>query len=248
MRDPQASKSASEYGERHALVYDRIYGARFVPDAAVETLVAAAGAGVVLEMGIGTGRLALPLVARGVAVEGIEASAAMIARLHAQPGGDVVVVHQADLAGFDLPKTDYAVVVCAVSTLFMLSHEDQRTAIRAAARHLRPGGRLFIEAFRADPARFNSNGDRVETRAPAAGTHVVRSRHDPIGRSIRIEHELSENGTAQTYEVTLYYASTQDLDAMALQAGLQLVDRWHDWTQAPIRTDSNDPVNVYSNQ
>lgn len=239
--------SASAYGERHAPVYDRIYGARFVPDAAVETLAAAAGQGAVLEMGIGTGRLALPLAARGVAVEGIEASAAMIRRLQAQPGSERVVVHQVDLAGFDLPRTDFAVVVCAVSTLFMLSHEDQCTALQAAARHLRPRGTLFIETFRPDPTRFDRHGRRVEIRTPAVGSHIVRSRDDPIGRSITIEHELSENGSAQTYAVTLYYASAEELDAMARRAGLRLVDRWHDWTRAPIRPASKDPVSVYSN-
>ena len=242
-----SEQRASAYGDRHAPVYDRIYGSRFVPDAAVQTLAAAAGEGVVLEMGIGTGRLALPLVARGVAVEGIEASAAMIEFLRAQLGGERVVVHQVDLAGFDLPRTDYAVVVCAVSTLFMLTREGQHQAIHAAARHLRPGGRLFIEAFRPDPTRFDRNGERVEIRTPKSGTHVVRSRHDPIARTIRIEHELSDNGTAQTYEVTLHYANAQELDEMALHAGLRLVDRWHDWTKAPIRPDSTDPINIYSN-
>jgi 2-polyprenyl-3-methyl-5-hydroxy-6-metoxy-1,4-benzoquinol methylase len=184
-----ARVSASAYGERHALVYDRIYGARFVPDAAVQTLAAAAGLGAVLEMGLGTGRLALPLAARGVTVDGIEASATMIERLQAQPGSERVAVHQVDLVDFHLPRTDYAVVVCAVSTLFMLTHEDQRTAIHAAARHLRPGGTLFIEAFRPDASRFDRDGHRVETRTTEVGSHLVRSRHDPVGRSITIEHD-----------------------------------------------------------
>jgi SAM-dependent methyltransferase len=244
---------ASSYGDTHAAVYDRIYGTRFAPQAAVNALAAAAGSGAVLELGVGTGRLAIPLAARGLAVDGIEASPAMIERLRAQPGGDSVGVHRVGLADFDLPRRDYTVEVCAVSTLFMLTHADQHSAVRAAARHLGPGGRLFVEAFRPDPGRFDSDGQRVETRTPAVGTHVVRSLHDPVARSIRIRHELGDGPGAgdgdgdgvQGFEVTLYYATLEELDVMASQAGLRLVDRWHDWTGVPARRDSTDPISVY---
>lgn len=238
-----ASNRASAYGDWHAEAYDRIYRARFAPDAAVDALATAAGDGAVLEMGVGTGRLAIPLTARGVVVDGIEGSAAMIARLRSQRGSERVGVHQVDLADFDLPRSDYAVAVCAVSTFFMLTHDDQRSAIHAAGRHLRLGGRLFLEAFQPDATRFDSAGHRVETRSP--GTHVVRSWHDPIGRRIRIVHELSDDGGTQTYEVTLHYATTEELDAMAAGAGLRLVERWHDWTGVAARPDSTDPVTVY---
>lgn len=240
-----ADDRASSYGDRHAAVYDRIYGARFAPAAAVDALASAAGEGAVLEMGVGTGRLAIPLAARGVTVDGIEGSPAMIERLRAQPGSDRVGVHRVDLADFDLPTNDYDVSVCVGSTLFMLTHADQKTAIRAAARHLRSGGRLFIEAFRPDPNRFGSDGQRVETRTPAVGSHVVRGRHDPVGRSIRIRHELSDDSGMHTYEVTLHYATVEELDAMAFQAGLRLVGRWHDWTGVPAQPYSTDPVSVY---
>lgn len=240
-----AGDGASSYGDRHASVYDRIYGSRFAPDAAVDALALAAGDGAVLELGLGTGRLAIPLAARGVVVDGIEGSSAMIERLPRQPRGQRVGVYQVDLADFDLPRSDYAVSVCAVSTLFMLTHEDQRTAIRAAARHLRAGGRLFVEAFRPDPTRFDSDGRRVEARRPAVGSHVVRSVHDAVARSIRIEHEMTDDTGVQTYQVTLYYATPEELDVMAVAAGLRLVGWWHDWAGDPARADSTDPVSVY---
>lgn len=81
-------KEAAGYGEEHARVYDQIYGSRFAPGAAVQALAAAAGSGSVLELGVGTGRLAIPLLARGIPVDGIEASPAMIARLRQAPGGE----------------------------------------------------------------------------------------------------------------------------------------------------------------
>jgi len=102
-------------------------------------------------------------------VDGIEASPAMTARLRAQPGGGRVGVLQVDLADFVLPHSDYSVAVCAVSTLFMLTHNAQLGCLRSTATHLRPGGRLFVEAFRPDPARFDAQGRRVEDRSIPGG-------------------------------------------------------------------------------
>jgi SAM-dependent methyltransferase len=237
-RDPAA------YGDRHASVYDQIYGTRFAAEAAVDAL-AAAGQGSVLELGIGTGRLAIPLTARGTRVDGIEASPAMIRQLQSRPGGAAVGVVIADLADFDLPRKDYGASVCAVSTLFMLRHADQRSCIRAAARHLRDGGTLFIEAFRFDPERFDAHGCRTENRSAEAGTHVVHSRHNAAAQAISITHVLGDEDGTREYRVTLHYSSLAELDAMAEAAGLAVAARWHDWTGTPVRPDSSDPVSVY---
>lgn len=239
-------RGAADYGQLHAWVYDRIYGARFTSAAAVEALAAAAGSGAVLELGVGTGRLAIPLTRRGIVVDGIDASPAMLARLRAQPGGDAVGALEADLADFTLARRDYTVAVCAVSTLFMLTHDEQRRCVRAAAAHLRPGGRLFVETFRPDPSRFDADGDREEHRPAQPGqTHVVRSHHDHAARSIHITHELGGGPEAGTYDVTLYYATFGELDDLAAGAGLRLAQRWHDWTRTPARADSSDPISVY---
>ncbi|MEO9134671.1 MAG: class I SAM-dependent methyltransferase [Jatrophihabitantaceae bacterium] len=242
-----AGQSAAKYGDRHAGVYDRIYGARFAPDAAVAALARAAGVGRVLELGVGTGRLAIPLARLGIPVDGIEASPAMIDKLRREPGGDRVAVFEVDLDGFQLPRRDYSVAVCAVSTLFMLpSAAAQARCLVSAARHLRSGGRLFVEAFRPDPSRFDADGSRTEQRPTIdAVTHVVRSVHDATAQAIHITHELCTDDEQQSYEVTLTYASDTQLDAMATRAGLRLVDRWHDWSGAPATEASTDPVSVY---
>ncbi|MEO6880108.1 MAG: class I SAM-dependent methyltransferase, partial [Mycobacteriaceae bacterium] len=215
---------AASYGDRHARVYDRIYGRRFAPDAAVRTLAAAAAGGAVLELGVGTGRLAIPLAAGGIVVDGIEASPAMVAQLRSRPGAERVGVHQVDLAGFRLPRHDYAVAVCAVSTLFMLEHAAQLECLRSTATHLRPGGRLYVEAFRPDAGRFDSDGHRVEDRTHGSVHHVVRSTHDPHARTIRLAHELDDG----TYEVVLHHRTPEDLDDAAAEAGFRLAHRWHD--------------------
>lgn len=240
-------RRAGQYGDRHAPVYDRIYGTRFVPDAAVAALAQAAAGASVLELGVGTGRLAIPLTERGVPVDGIEASSLMIERLRAQPGGERVRVFQADLDGFTLPHGDYAVAVCAVSTLFMLpTAAAQRRCLAAAARHLRPGGVLFIEAFRPDPSRFDRDGRRSEQRPTLDDTtHQVHSRHDPTAQTIAITHLLSTRDVQDSYAVTLCYATETQLDAMATAAGLRLISRWNDWTETPAGPASTDPISVY---
>ena len=242
------SGRASDYGDAHTAVYDRIYGDRFAPESAVATLAEAAGPqGRLLELGIGTGRLAIPLLSRGVHVEGIEASAAMIDRLRLQPGGKAFTVFQVDLADFELTHDTFDVAVCAVSTLFILpGRAAQESFFASAARHLRLGGLLFIEAFRPDPHRFDRDGNRVESRSdPAGGTHIVRSHHDEGRRCIQVTHELSNDSGLASFSVTLHYASVEELDEMAALAGLTLKDRWHDWSRTPLNSTSTDPISLY---
>lgn len=242
---------AGAYGRKHAGVYDRIYGARFAPDYAVTTLARLGRDGGVLELGVGTGRLAIPIAQRGVRVDGIEGSQAMIEQLSQQAGADRVGVFMADLADFDLQYRAYAVAVCAVSTLFMLTPEAQRSCITATADHLRPGGLLLIEAFQPDPTRFDAQGNRTEYRDSTQGTHTVRSHHDPHHQTIAITHLLGsdenggESGGGGEYDVTLHYQSLTQLDHMAAAAGLTAAFRWNDWSGAPSRPDSRDPISGY---
>ena len=146
----------SRYGDSHADVYDRIYANAFRTDLACRRLAELAEhrGGPVLDLGIGTGRLAVPLRQAGIDVHGIDASAAMIARLRATPDTADILVWHADMANFVL-EDRYGVIVCAVSTLFMLPDRDtQIRCLQCAARHLRPEGVLVVEAFVPDPRRF----------------------------------------------------------------------------------------------
>ncbi len=244
---PWTSSDAAAYGQTHAKVYDRLYGDRFDATHAVTALSAAASGARVLELGLGTGRIAIPLARAGALVDGIEGSEAMIHRLREQPGGNLVGVAQADLADFNLPRRNYRVAVCAVSTLFMLNHSAQRTCLKAVALHLQPGGQLFIEAFVPDPDRFDADGCRREQRPAAEGTlHVVTSHHDPAARRIHVVHTLTDHdGRSQHYDVTLHYLTPAELDTIADAAGFTPAGRWHDWTATPARAASRDPISVY---
>src|SRR5262249_44975128 len=140
-------------------------GAGETVDAAVDFLGALAGAGgTALELGIGTGRIALPLAARGIPVTGVDASPRMVEQLRAKPGGGKVHVGLGDLA--DVPVADsFDLIYIVASTLYcLLDHETQMRCLRLAGARLRSTGRLVIEAFVPDPARFD-RGQRVEARA-----------------------------------------------------------------------------------
>lgn len=171
----------------------------------------------------------------------------MITRLQAQSGGEEVGVFRADLADFDLPRHDYRVAVCAVSTLFMLDHDAQQACLTCVARHLHPGGRLFIEAFVPDPSRFDAHGRRVEHRpAPPGGVHTVISHHHPDERRIHVVHTLTDaRGDSSDFEVTFHYVTPAELDELAAAAGLSPVGRWADWSGTPAAAHSRDPISIY---
>src|SRR4029453_5650142 len=146
------------YGDRLADVYDDWYSDVTDAEATVERVRALAGdpPGPVLELGAGSGRLAVPLAARGLEVWALDASAAMVERLRGKPGGAAVHAVVGDMAALDLgpgaPAT-FAVVLCAYNTLFNLTDtESQRRCLARVAGVLAPGGRVLVEAFVPPPA------------------------------------------------------------------------------------------------
>ena len=246
MEEPRYDPAS--YGESHAGVYDRIYAHVFQTDLACRHLVALAERthAPILDLGIGTGRIALPLRKAGIDVHGIDASDAMINRLRAQPGGADVPVWRADMADFDLPDR-YGVIVCAVSTLFMLpDRATQIGCLRSAARHLRPGGVLIVEAFVPDPVRYDHHGERVEVRhLDDDSLHLVLSQHRPRQQTVTVTHVLAGAGGVRSYPVVLSYAWPTELDLMAGLVGLELVERTGGWDDRPYDDTTTDHVSTY---
>jgi SAM-dependent methyltransferase len=158
------------YGDRWAAVYDD-HHRHADPAPAVEFLAGLAGDGRVLELGIGTGRVALPLAARGVTVEGIDASAAMVDRLRAKPGGDAIPVTLGDMA--QVPASgSFRLVYLIFNTLFgLLSQERQAECSASVARVLDPGGMFVIECFVPDLTRFDHD-QRVQARSVTQGSAI----------------------------------------------------------------------------
>ena len=174
------------YGDRIAEVYDEWYGdAGFLEtEASVELLAELAGGGPVLELAIGTGRLALPLAERGLEVHGVDASEAMVAKLRRSPAATDIPVTMGDFADV-AGRRRYSLVFVAFNTFFgLLSQEDQVRCFANAAAHLADGGVFLIEAFVPDLARFDRD-QRVQTNSVRPDeVNLDASRHDPLEQRV----------------------------------------------------------------
>jgi SAM-dependent methyltransferase len=234
---------AATYGQRVADVYDdRTKGP--LPGQ-VELLYQLAGEGSVLELGIGTGRLSLPLAARGIEVHGIDSSEAMVAKLREKPGGDRITVSIGDFGDFDLVQR-FSLVFVAFNTLFALpDQEAQLNCFVAVSRHLLPGGRFLVEAFVPDLGRFD-RGQRVSAMDVGLDSVVLEcSRHDAAAQTVTSQHvALGTSGTS-LYPVHIRYAWPTELDLMARIAGLQPEDRWDGWDRRPFTAGSFTTISVW---
>lgn len=232
------------YGERIAEVYDQRYPG--VGAGQVELLAELAGAGPVLEMGIGTGRVALPLAAQGVPVHGIDASPAMVDRLRAKPGGEQIPVSIADFTDFELDER-FSLVFVVFNTLFgLLSQDAQLSCFRAVARHLAPGGRFLVEVFVPDPGLFD-RGQRVASvrRVELDEVGLECSIHDAVAQRVTTQHVTLGSGGITCNPVELRYAWPAELDLMAVVAGLEPSARWGSWDRRPFTADSTSHVSIW---
>ncbi len=242
---------AATYGDRFADVYDEWYDAPDATAAAVDALVARARdrapAGrppMVLELGVGTGRLALPLAAAGLGVTGVDASPAMLERLAAKHGADALTVVAGDMAG-PLPDGPFDVVVVARNTFFNLTTEAaQRACLVEVARVLTPGGRLVVEAF--VPADETGPTSSVEVRSITADRVLLFvDRHDPDhGEAWSSFVDISADGV-RLRPCHVRYLRPRELDALAGEAGLRLLDRAEDWAGTPFDDASSHHVSTY---
>jgi SAM-dependent methyltransferase len=235
---------AATYGDRIAEVYDGWFAVPSDTQDTVGFLSDLAGTGPVLELGIGTGRVALPLVQRGFEVHGIDASEAMVEKLRAKSTGDISVTI-GDFAELDV-EGEFSLVYVVFNTFFaLLSQEDQILCFSNVARRLRRGGTFVIEAFVPDLGRFEQD---QAFRTNQVGTdHVIleAARHDPVGQRVYAQSiSLSETRT-KFYPVRLRYAWPSELDLMARLAGLRLRERWGGWRREPFTASSVGHVSVY---
>jgi SAM-dependent methyltransferase len=236
----------SAYGAAIADVYDDLYGDDVLDtEGAVHRLRQLAGGGPVLELGIGTGRLALPLAAGGLRVHGIDASADMLDRLRAKPGGSELSVTQADFSEFELPER-FSLAVLAFNTIYGLPSQDaQVRCFERVAVHLEPGGCFVVEAFVPNPARFQ-DGQSVRLRTMTDGRVALDvARIDPATQFMYTTQVHLRDGGVRVHPANHRYAWPSELDLMARLAGLRLEDRWEDWHGTPFRGTSRFHVSAY---
>jgi len=245
--------ASSSYGDGFADVYDAWYREVTDTDACVARLLALVPAGgQVLELGVGTGRLAVPLALGGVTVTGVDTSTAMVSQLRAKPGGEqvrLVLGDMVDLAATEPPVPDVArfdLAVAAYNTLFNLTGPgDAARCLVGVARRLRPGGCLVVEAFvpRSDP---DGRSDSVAiSRLSAAELVLTATVHDAEAQTISGQHVQITEGSVRLRPWMVRYLHPDQLDAAAVAAGLRLEHRGADWAGAPFDADSPTHVSVY---
>jgi SAM-dependent methyltransferase len=231
------------FGRQWAADYDQ--GTNPDPGPAVDFLAAMAGDGPVLELAIGTGRVALPLAARGVAVEGVEASPEMVAQMRAKPGGDDIPVTIGDMA--DVPVAGpFSLVYLVFNTLFNLVDAGrQADCFRNTARVLAPGGAFVLETFVPNPADFDRD-EQLQVRAVTEDAVRLRvHRYDRAAQTfIRQSITLSAQGI-RLEPFAMRYCWPEQMDEMAAGAGMHLAERHADWHRQRFDAESTSHISVY---
>ncbi|HEX6208932.1 MAG TPA: class I SAM-dependent methyltransferase [Actinomycetota bacterium] len=237
----------STYGDAIADVYDELHEWHLDTDAAIEALARLAGEGPVLELGVGTGRIAVPLAERGIEVHGIDASESMVEEMRRKPGGEGVRVAIGDFAAVEAPADAYSLVFVVFNTLFALSsQEDQVRCFARVAERLTEDGVFVVEAFVPDVSRFD-RGQRVDVSRVETDRVVLDvSMHDPIAQRIVSQHLLLGEGTVRQVPVELRYAWPSELDLMARLAGLRLRSRHGGWREEPFTATGTRHVSIYA--
>jgi SAM-dependent methyltransferase len=205
-----------------------------------------AGGGRVLELAIGTGRIALPLAARGVDVDGIDIAPAMVAKLRAKPGGEQISVTMGNFA--DVPVAgSYRLIYVVFNTLFnLLTQDEQVRCFENVATHLTEDGTFVVEALvPADLFRLR-NDQYVDAEAIGVGdVRLDVGRHDAVNQILNETHVHLSGEGVRLYPIVTRYAWPSELDLMARIAGLRLHDRWSGWNGEPFTSTSTRHVSVY---
>jgi len=235
--------SNETYGEHVAGVYDDWYS-HYDPHA-IDTLADLAGGGRALELGIGTGRIALPLSAKNVEVHGIDAAPSMISRLRSKPGSERLTVTEGSFA--DVPiDGEFALVYIVFNTFFALaSQEEQVRCFRNVAKHLAPGGHFAIEAFVPDVTRFTGGQVNWATSITTDEVQLDVGRHDAATQSVISQKIVIAEGSVRLFPVQIRYCWPSELDLMAQLAGLRLRERWSNWKREPFTSDSTQHISIY---
>lgn len=232
------------YGERVADVYDQWY--KPVDTAAeVALLTELAAGGRVLELGIGTGRVAVPLAAAGVEVHGIDASPAMVEQMRAKPGGDAIPVTIGDMADVSVDG-EFALVFVVFNTFFQLySQESQLRCFANVAPRLQPGGRFLIHAFVPDTSRVEAGEHLAVKEASLDRVRLDASVFDALEQRLdTTQVRITENGIRLVH-AKLRFAWPPELDLMARLAGLTLEHRWSTFDKQSFSSASPFHVSVY---
>jgi SAM-dependent methyltransferase len=237
---------AGAYGARIGDEYDDIYEGVFDTAGTVDCLAELAGGGPLLEFGVGTGRVALELLERGLDVDGIDGSEVMLDQLARKPRGNEITPYCGDF-GRTTTGRQYAIVALLANTIYALPDQDAQVQCFAnAARHLRPSGRFVVEAWVPNPPGPHEQL-RVRGRRLAPGlAGLVIEDHDRVRQLLMTTQiVVRPDGRTTTFPVVHRYAWPSELDLMARCTGFELEHRWGNWQQGPFEQLSENHVSVW---
>jgi SAM-dependent methyltransferase len=234
------------FGERVAECFDERYAYQADPaivDPIVAFLAELARDRAALELGIGTGRIGLPLAHRGVRVHGIELSEAMVARLRAKPGAEQIGVTIGDFATATVEAT-FSVAYLVANTIMNLTTQDEQVAcFHNAAAHLEPGGCFAIEVL-VPALRRLPPGERFQP-FDVSPTHVGFDEYDVAQQGLVSHHYWIADGKVEVCSPPFRYVWPSELDLMARLAGMTLRERWSGWKREPFTSESTKHVSVW---
>ena len=238
-------KPIMSFDEDVAEVYDDVEqrGDELATVAFLEQL---ARGGPALELAIGTGRIALPLTARGIRVDGIDFSSAMVAKLRAKPGGTQIAVTMGDFADVAVPGT-YRLIYVVFNTLFnLLTQDEQVRCFENVADHLTDDGSFVVEAFVPAFLHRLRNDQYVDAEAIEVGNiRLDVARHDPVKQLLEESHVILSSTGIHLNPIVTRYAWPAELDLMARIAGLRLKERWAGWSRELFTSTSSNCVSLY---
>jgi SAM-dependent methyltransferase len=234
------------FDERIAKSYEARWPELFEPamiDPVVGVLAALAGTGAALELGIGTGRIAIPLSRRGVPVHGIDLSPAMLAQLRAKPGSDDIGVTVGDFATTRVEGTFTLAYLVRNTITNLTTQHDQVACFANVAAHLERGGCFVIENY--IPRLQRLPPGQTVNAFTVTPTHLGFEEYDVATQIAVSHHYWVADGQLETYSTPHRYVWPSELDLMARLAGLSLRERWSDWIRAPFTNDSRQHVSVW---
>jgi SAM-dependent methyltransferase len=234
------------FGEAVAARYDESSADMFaaaVADPVVDFLADLAGQGAALELGIGTGRIALPLARRGIRVHGIDLSEAMVARLRAKPGAEQVTVTIGDFATTTVDGR-FSVAYLVFNTIMNLTTQDGQVAcFQNVAAQLEPGGCFVIEVM--VPALQRLPPGETVRPFTVTPTHLGFDEYDVASQGLISHHYTVVDDKLELVSMPFRYVWPSELDLMARLAGMTLRERWSGWNREPFTSDSTSHVSVW---
>jgi len=234
------------FGERVAAAYDQESAEMFTPgavDPVVDVLAGLARGGRALELGIGTGRIAVPLAARGVPVHGIDLSRAMAARLRAKPGGAQIGVTIGDFATARAEGT-FTLAYLVFNTIMNLTTQEAQVAcFRNVAAHLEPGGCFVIEVHVPQLRRLPPGQNVVPFHV--SPTRWAFDRYDTATQAMSSNYIEVADGRGEYTSIPFRYVWPAELDLMAQLAGMRLRERWGGWRREPFTSESDQHVSIW---